>query len=53
MLYIDYDRDMIDIVKLHAVEQTFKNPEFVRPDFTIHGVEYFSELLVDSDTKVE
>eukprot|EP01102_Stenamoeba_stenopodia_P000819 TRINITY_DN10770_c0_g1_i1.p1 TRINITY_DN10770_c0_g1~~TRINITY_DN10770_c0_g1_i1.p1 ORF type:complete len:804 (-),score=186.41 TRINITY_DN10770_c0_g1_i1:2-2197(-) len=41
-----------DIVKLRAVEQTFKNPEFVRPDFTIHGVEYFADLLVDSDTKM-
>lgn len=33
-------------------DQTFKNPENLRPDFTIYSVEYFCRLLLAGDTKV-
>lgn len=40
------------VLQYPPTEQTHKNPESTRPDFTIHSVEYFCQLLEAGDTKI-
>jgi hypothetical protein len=40
------------VLQYPSADQTFKNPESSRPDFTVYGLEYFCQLLRAGDTKV-